>query len=224
MSAPNDTQLVEFDGWTLRTRPATTESPRLLLLLHGWTGDENSMWVFARNLSPDYWLIAPRAPHLTEPSGYSWRPMRPGPGPGTAQHSWPSLDDLRPAVHSLIPLVDAYAAKNHIAVEQFDVMGFSQGAALTCALVLLHPERIRRAGVLSGFVPAESESLVAKQPLNGKPFFVAHGTTDDMVDIEYARRSAKMLEAAGASVDFCEESVGHKVGLKCMRALEEFFA
>lgn len=103
-------------------------------------------------------------------------------------------------------------------------MGFSQGAALTCALAMLHPERIRRAGVLSGFVPAESESLIAERPLNGKPFFVAHGTTDDMVDIEYARRSVRMLEAAGASVTFCEDSVGHRVGLKCMHTLDEFFA
>lgn len=224
MPAPSDTQLIAFDGWTLRVRPGTPGMPRLFLLLHGWTGDENSMWVFTRNLSSDYWMIAPRAPHLTNPSGYSWRPMRAESEPGSTQHSWPSLDDLRPAVHALIPMVDAYAARNQIEAGQFDVMGFSQGAALTCALALLYPGRIRRAAVLSGFIPPESDALVAERPLVEKPFFVAHGTTDDMVAVEHARQSVRILQAAGANVTFCEDSVGHKVGLKCMRGLEEFFA
>jgi hypothetical protein len=47
-----------------------------MLLIHGLTGDENSMWIFARNLSAEYWMIAPRAPHASQMAqgGYSWRP------------------------------------------------------------------------------------------------------------------------------------------------------
>lgn len=224
MSAPGDSNLLTFDGWTLRIRPSTREAPRLFLLLHGWTGDENSMWVFTRNLPADAWLVAPRAPYPTQPGGFSWRASRTGPGPGPAQHSWPGLDDLRPAVETLMMLVDSYAAQNRIEADQFDVMGFSQGAALTGALAFLRPDRIRRAGLLSGFVPPEPESLVGSRPLDGKPFFVAHGTQDDTVKIEYAYRSVELLKAAGATVTFCQDDVGHKVGIQCMRALEEFFA
>ena len=54
-----NTELISLDGWTLRVRPAQTADPRLLVLLHGWTGDENSMWIFAKRLSPAYWMIAP---------------------------------------------------------------------------------------------------------------------------------------------------------------------
>jgi len=32
-----------YNGWTMRVRHATQEPARFLLLLHGWTGDENSM-------------------------------------------------------------------------------------------------------------------------------------------------------------------------------------
>ena len=63
MQAANNPALETFDGWTLRVRASDSPNPRLLLLLHGWTGDENSMWVFARGLSPNYWIVAPRAPH-----------------------------------------------------------------------------------------------------------------------------------------------------------------
>lgn len=218
MRAQNDAGLITFRDWTLRVRPSASRSPRLLLLIHGWTGDENSMWVFVRNFPNDYWMIAPRAPHITEPTGYSWRPPHAGPRGG------PSFDDLRPSADALIRLVDDYMAANKIDARQFDAMGFSQGAALTNTLALLYPNRIRRAGVLAGFVPAGAESVVEKRPLNGKPFFVAHGTLDEMVKIEYARRSIQMLERAGANVTYCEDEVGHKVSANCLRALESFFA
>ena len=198
MRIPNDTELITFHDWTLRVHPASKQPARLLLLLHGWTGDENSMWVFVRNFPLDYWIIAPRAPYATEPSGYSWRASR---APQLGTRGWPSLEDFRPSADALIALVDNYAAQNQIEAPQFDVIGFSQGAALTNAISLLYPERIRRAGVLSGFLPTESEILLEKRPLNGKPIFVAHGTLDEMVKIEYARQSVEMLKRAGAHRD-----------------------
>ena len=231
MRIPSDTELISFQNWTLRVRAATEHPARLLLLLHGWTGDENSMWVFTRNFSSDYRIIAPRAPYATEPSGYSWRASRAPRAPQSVTLSaskgeprgWPTLEDFRLAVDLLIALVDDYAAQNQVDARQFDVIGFSQGAALTNALTLLYPERVRRAGVLSGFLPVGSESLIEKRSLNGKPFFVAHGTLDEMVKIEYARQSVEMLERAGAQVAYCEDEIGHKLSANGLRALEEFF-
>jgi phospholipase/carboxylesterase len=218
---PNDTELIAFEDWTLRVRRASRQPARLLLLLHGWTGDENSMWVFVRNFSLDYWIIAPRAPYATEPSGFSWRAPR---APQSDAHGWPSLEDFHSSADALIALVDDYAAQNQIGARQFDVIGFSQGAALTNAISFLYPERVRRAGVLSGFLPGGSESLVKKGPLNGKPFFVAHGTLDEMVKIEYARQSVEMLERAGASVTFHEDEIGHKLAANGLHALEAYFS
>jgi phospholipase/carboxylesterase len=189
-----------------------------LLLLHGWTGDENSMWIFMRNFPPNYWIIAPRAPHTADPSGYSWRT------PQSGQRGGPTFESLHPSADLLIAQVDEYAAHQNLDVAQFDVIGFSQGAALTNVLALLYPGRIRRAGVLSGFLPMGSESLIEKHGLSGLPFFVAHGTLDEMVRIEYARQSVALLKRAGALVRYCEDEVGHKLSADGLRALEEFFA
>ncbi len=202
----------------MRVRPATEKPARLLVLVHGWTGDENSMWVFVRNLPDSYWIVAPRAPYPTSPSGYSWRPQRSG------LHDRPNFEDLEPAVGSLLHFVDAYAAENQLDASQFSTIGFSQGAALISALALLHPERIGRVGVLAGFVPAGAERLAERQPLKGKPFFVAHGTLDDLVPIDIARSSVQVLETAGANVTYCEDDVGHKLSAKCLRALEAYFS
>ncbi len=218
MPDPSNTTLIEFNNWTLRIREASNQSPRFLLLIHGLTGDENSMWVFTRNLPANYWIVAPRAPYQAEPSGYSWRP------PQFGNMNLVGLELLRTAVQELIRLVDEYSASTEIDTSTFDVMGFSQGAAICNALAFLYPQRIRKTGILAGFVPSGLEELVVQRPLVGKPFFVTHGTKDEMVSVEQARASVTILEQAGADVTYCEDNVAHKVSVNCLHALKDFFA
>lgn len=220
MPDQNNTSLITFNDWTLRVRESTAASSRLMLLIHGLTGDENSMWVFARNLSAEYWMVAPRAPHasLMEQGGYSWHP------PDSETEDRPRLEQLRASAESLIRLVDEYAASVGLNPDVFDVMGFSQGAAMSSLLAFLYPERIRKVGILAGFVPDGLEELVTQRPLEGKPFFVAHGTKDETVSVARARASIEILERAGARVTYCEDEVGHKVSANCLRALKDFFA
>ena len=212
----SDTSLIQFDDWTLRVREATVKPARLLLMLHGYTGDENSMWVFAKDLPHHYWMVAPRAPHPSEMTGYSWRPLHPG------TFGRPSLEELVPQAEALIRLVDAYQASAGIEAPDFDVMGFSQGAAMSNVLAFLYPERVRKIGILAGFVPNGLETYVLKRPFDGKSVFVAHGTKDEMVPIDRARSSMEILEQAGARIVYCEDEVGHKVSLNCLRALRSY--
>jgi phospholipase/carboxylesterase len=217
-----DTDLIQFENWTLRIRTATdpTHAPRFLLLIHGWTGDENSMWVFTRDLPSHYWMMAPRAPYTTQPSGYSWREGQ------SELIGSPTFDMFAPAAEALIKLVDAYSlsAGREADASVFDVIGFSQGAVMSSLLAFLYPHRIHKTGILAGFIPAGLDGLVAKRPLEGKPFFVTHGTKDETVTIDRARASIEILERAGARVTYCEDEVGHKVSLPCLRALREFLA
>ncbi|HET9909488.1 MAG TPA: hypothetical protein VFQ23_22770 [Anaerolineales bacterium] len=216
MQTVPETQLIQFEDWTLRVRESEDQSAKLLLLVHGLTGDENSMWVFARDLPANYWIIAPRAPHTVDPGGYSWRPSQLG------NLDTMRLDWLRQSAEALIGLVDTYSASVGIDASVFDVMGFSQGAALCNVLTFLYPQRVRKAGILAGFVPNGLEELVSQRPLEGKPFFVAHGTKDETVTVESARASIALLEKAGAHVTYCEDEVAHKVSMKCLRILKRF--
>ncbi len=219
MSDPNNTSLIEFNNWTLRIREASTPVPRFLLLIHGLTGDENSMWVFARNLPSDYWMVAPRAPYPAQPIGYSWREKF-----DSSQFGRPTIEQMRPSAEALLRLVDEYSSSAGIDAGTFDVMGFSQGAAMSNVLAFLYPDRIHKVGILAGFVPTGLEELAVQRRLDGKPFFVTHGTRDEMVPIERARSSIEILEQAGANVTYCEDDVAHKVSVTCLRALKDFFA
>lgn len=216
MQTATNTELIEFNGWTMRVRAATTANPRLLLMIHGWTGDENSMWVFTRRLPEDFWIIAPRAPHPADSRGFSWRP------PQAATFGRPSFETLLPAAEGLIRLIDEYSAAVKLDASQFDVMGFSQGAAMTNVLGLLYPQRIRKMGVLAGFVPSGLEEYISRRSLAGKNIFVAHGTQDEMVPIDRARASMELLEQAGATITYCEDEVGHKLSSNCLHALETY--
>ena len=219
MQIATDTEIVEFEGQTLRIRKTTHQAPRLLLLIHGLSGDENSMWVFARELPAHYWMVAPRAPYRALQGGYTWREH------ATSDMGRPSFEELQSSAQALIGLLDRYQASAGLeAAQRSDVMGFSQGAALSSILAFLYPDRIHKLGILAGFVPSGIEELAAQRPLEGKSVFVAHGTKDETVPVDEARASIKILEQAGAQVTYCEDEVGHKVSLTCLHALRKFLA
>jgi len=213
-----NTELITFNNWSVRVRASQSASPRLLVLIHGWTGDENSMWVFTRGLPADYWMIAPRAPHAAEPGGFSWRADQPE-TPGR-----PSLEMLRPVAEGLIQLIDEYSASVNLEAKQFDLIGFSQGAVTVNVMGMLHPRRVRKMGVLAGFVPSGLEDIIEQKPLAGKNIFVAHGTQDPMVPVDRARASVELLEKAGAQVTYCEDEAVHKLSANCLRALEAYLS
>ncbi len=210
--------LLKRGDWTLRLRLAAEQPAHLLLLLHGWTGDENSMWVFARRFPATFTVLAPRAPYAAPEGGFSWRQIRP--------NTWgfPTLEELRPAAEMLVPLMDELAAEYGWDAAQFDVIGFSQGAALTILLGLLYPNRVRRMGVLAGFLPVNAEALIPARLLAEKPIYMAHGLQDELVPIARARQTKAALEQAGARVAYCEVESGHKVSAECLRGMETFFA
>ena len=218
MQIETNTTLLDQFGWTFRVSPSLDDPSRVLLLLHGWTGDENSMWTFTQNLSSSYSIIAPRAPYSAPPDkgGYSWRELKPG--------TWgsPTLEELSLAADALVSLVDDWSASLSLASPTFDMVGFSQGGALAATLVSLHPARVGKVAVLSGFVPSGVERLLHPGLLEDIRFFWSHGTKDELISIERGRASIEFLENAGAEVQFCQAEIGHRVSKECWRSLATF--
>jgi len=140
-------QTIQIDDWVLRCRLPIDDAPHpIILLLHGWTGDENTMWVFAPHLPADVILIAPRAPHPASQGGYSWRIFEPG-------QPRPTIDDFRPAADALMALITAWPLSFPGISDDLRLIGFSQGAALAFTFAILHPERVRACASLAGFIP-----------------------------------------------------------------------
>jgi len=208
-------ELRQLDGWVVRQRTPEGPGPHpLLLLLHGWTGDENAMWIFANRLPENALLVAPRGLYPTALGGYGWQPA--------LGRTWPDLEDFRPAMEALWNLL---APQNFPSAElaQIRLAGFSQGAALAYALALAYPQRVQALAGLSGFAPGGVEPLLRSQPLAGKACFMAHGTQDALVPVARARQARQTLMEAGAQVTYCEDDVGHKLSASCFRGMGKFF-
>jgi phospholipase/carboxylesterase len=211
-----ETTIINVGGWTFRQRnPDGNDPQRILLLLHGWTGDENSMWIFTPRLPKSYLIISPRGIFNTPFGGYGWQE--------NSVMGWPKAGDFQASIEALLDMVDSldFPGINH---ERFDLMGFSQGAALAYVLALMYPDRIDKLAGLSGFLPEGLASEIEAEPLQGRKVFVAHGQKDEMVPISRARYVVQGMKDAGADVLYCEEDVGHKLSSGCFRGLEEYFA
>lgn len=214
--AATDTFLTIQDGWTFRIQPPQGPHPSgLLVLLHGWTGDENVMWIFARRLPRRFWIIAPRGPILTPDGGYGWLPVNQG--------TRSTMQDFLPAVESLLQRVEGWATQNQVDSTRFNLMGFSQGAALAYALAFCFPDRVQAAAALAGFLPEGWDKLDSRFSLAHKPFYIAHGSLDTTIPVIQARQAAAALEGLGAKVTYCEDEVGHKLSAGCLHGLESFF-
>lgn len=202
MSVPQGAGLQEIQlGGLHGLHRASGEAPgAAVILLHGYGGDERSMWVFGQGIPKRHPVYSFRGLFAAEEGGYRWHVGRRWPPP--------PADVLDSAVEAL-----RRASKAIDLPEGAIWIGFSQGAALAFHSVA---SGLPALGVacLAGYLPGSAAPLPGRVPV-----FWAHGTLDERVPIEVARKGADRLRIAGATVDFCEAEVGHKLSAGCLRAL-----
>jgi predicted esterase len=198
------------DEQIYRWRPGTDPAEPAVVLLHGRTGDETVMWVVAEALPTAGWMISPRAPFPTTDGGFSWSE------PAHAGKS--KFEDFDQGVAALRSLLDRLSDERGIDRRRMILVGFSQGAAL--AFAVARHGHLQPLGIvaLAGFLPDGDPG-----PLRAIPIFWGHGTRDTRVPIETARVDVEKLRRAGASVQFCEADVEHRVGVECMRGLKQWW-
>jgi phospholipase/carboxylesterase len=186
----------------------------IILLLHGWTGDEFSMWIFAHQFANNVLLLAPRAPFKTNTDGFGW----------TEQHhqEFPTVADFSPVSGALMDDIQGLLSDLNQHGLPIHMIGFSQGAALSYYLAAAYPEQIGKVACLAGFLPDGIKPYIESGAFAGKEFFIAHGTQDDTVPIHYAREAVQKLQAGKAKVIYCEADTGHKLSASCFRGLIAF--
>jgi phospholipase/carboxylesterase len=207
--------IITIEDWVMRIwRPEGRGPFSVIIMLHGWTGDENSMWVFAPRLPKNALIIAPRGLFSTKASGYSWHPELP--------KQWPSMNDFQPTVEKLFSTISGENFPDGD-FSQLHLMGFSLGTAMAYSMAISEPSCIASIVGLAGFLPDGASDWLTPNRLKEMPIFIAHGTEDELVPVEMARQSVDLLEKGGAAVTYCEDKVGHKLSAKCFRGLEAFY-
>jgi predicted esterase len=174
-------------GMTLRT----------LLLLHGTGGDENDLLGLGRALDPAAGLLSPRGKVVEKGMPRFFRRF----GEGVFD-----LDDLRFRAGELAEFVAAAAAAHHFDPTKVIAVGYSNGANIAGAVLLLRPRTFAGAALIRPWVPFAPEQA---PDLTGKPILIAAGRADPIVPAEQAPQLATLLRSAGADVTLTTEAQGH---------------
>jgi len=94
------------------------------------------------------------------------------------------------------------------------IAGFSQGGALALFTALRYGDRLAGVLALSTYLPLAAAVIDERTDANaGLPIFMAHGASDDVVPINFARNSRKRLTKLGYDVEWREYPLPHSVSL-----------
>lgn len=167
-----------------------------LLLLHGTGGNESDLLPLGEELVPGAALLSPRGKVLENGMPRFFRRLAEGVF---------DVKDVEARAHELADFVlaaqDAYAlGAKPIAV------GFSNGANIAAAVLLLRPEVLGGAILFRPMVPLEP----AESPdLRGVEVFLGAARRDPVVPPAETERLQRLLERAGAKVELRWVNAGH---------------
>jgi phospholipase/carboxylesterase len=177
-----------------------------IVMLHGRSGDERSMWILERFLLGKSLKVAPRGIFAWREGGYHW---------SQAVYRRSARSDFNASVTALSLMTKELEARFPLDGERLILMGFSQGAAVAFSMAASINPRPAAVISLAGFLPEGDFGNLA-----GIPIFWGHGIRDKMLPIEGARLGVQRLRDIGAHVHYCETDVGHKLGAACARGLD----
>lgn len=203
--------------WPHRFVPATgadARSATTLLLLHGTGGNEDSMLSLAREVAPPgtCHLLSPRGPVLERGMPRFFRRL--------AEGIFDEPDLIRRA-GELASFVATMTARHALDPRRVVALGYSNGANIAAALLLLHPGTLAGAALLRAMVPLQPPTLPA---LAGTPVFLGAGEHDPIVPAENSARLAAMLRQGGADVTEVTQEAGHELTRGDLVALKQWLA
>jgi phospholipase/carboxylesterase len=170
---------------------------RPLLLLHGTGGDENTLLPFGRTVAPNAPLLSPRGKVLEHGMPRFFRRLAEGVF---------DEDDVRRHAHELADFVEE--ARAHYGISSPIALGYSNGANIAVAMLLMRPKALAGAILLRAMVPLSQTPPV---DLTGKPILIASGMSDPIIPPENAARLASLLQRLGASVEHRTLPTGHEL-------------
>jgi phospholipase/carboxylesterase len=185
-------------------------SKRTLLLLHGTGGDENDMIPLGRDLDASAALLSPRGQVLENGMPRFFRRL--------AEGVFDEEDVIRRA-HELADFVGLAAARYAFDAKGVIAVGYSNGANIAAAILLLRPEVLSAAILFRAMVPLVPLALPNLAHLR---VLLSSGEQDPIVPVENAERLATMLREAGANVTLRFEPAGHALALGDIKAAREW--
>lgn len=180
-----------------RFEPARDRAAPPLLLLHGTGGDESDLLELGRMVSPGSALLSPRGKVLEHGVPRFFRRLAEGVF---------DQDDVRRRAEELADFVEA--ARARYGIGKPIALGYSNGANIAAAVMLLRPSALAGGALLRPMVPLQQPPL---PDLAGMPVLIASGARDPIAGVAEGSRLAAILSEAGATVNRQITRSGHEL-------------
>jgi len=182
-----------------REPPGPTDDGDTLVLLHGTGGNEHDLVDIATRVSGSSAVLGPRGKVLENGMPRFFKRL--------ANNVFDEADVIQRS-HELADFVVAAAAGRGRNLDRMTAMGYSNGANIAAAVLLLRPEVFSRAVLLRPMVPLNNPDL---PDLHGKEILILRGLYDGVIPAESTDRLEEMLTAAGADVTVRNIDAGHEI-------------
>jgi phospholipase/carboxylesterase len=196
--------------------PSSADGPLpLVVCLHGRGADMNDLADVAPLLDSDgsggYRFLFPNAPRPFEPMpGYSFG--------WTWFDGWPPTSaDLTESRKLLLDFLDAAVAHFSPPAGKVVLSGFSQGALMSFDAGFRTQQPL--AGIVAMSGALAEDDLPTFRML---PVLIAHGTDDEVISVNAARRARHILEEHGLAPEYHEFPIGHQVSVEELDVVREF--
>lgn len=194
-------------------RPATDPGPGVtLLLLHGTGGDEHDLLPLADLLAPGAAVLSPRGDVLERGMPRFFRRL--------AEGVFDTEDVMRRA-GTLAAFVGDQAATRGFDPARVMAVGFSNGANIAAAIMLLHPGVLAGGVLLAPMVPLEPDPLPS---LVGRRVFLGAGRQDPIAPPAQPEALAALFRRAGADVTLDWHPGGHQLLPQTVQAARAWLA
>ncbi|RTY81126.1 alpha/beta fold hydrolase [Flavobacterium sp. LS1P28] len=183
------------------------ENP-LLLLLHGYGSNEDDLFSFATELPDEYYIVSARAPYNMQYGAYAWYAIN----FDADQNKFSDHDQAKVSRNLIAGFIDELIQTYPINTEKVTLIGFSQGSILSYAVALSYPEKVQKVVAMSGYLNLEivTEDYL-KNNFHTLKIFASHGTVDQVIPVEWARKTPAIVENLGINITYKEYPIGHGV-------------
>jgi phospholipase/carboxylesterase len=198
------------------SRRPDTEALPMVILIHGRGADMHDL----ADLAPMFdaaggcRFVFPNAPKPFEPypgmaMGWTWF------------EGWPpEQGSVAEARAEMLRFIDEATEKYPTPDGRLIVAGFSQGALMSLDSGLRTAKKL--AGIIAMSGGLYEQDLIDLRVHAGLPVLLAHGSEDEVVPVNYARRARRVLEEAGLDVEYHEYPMGHQVAAEEAAVVQGF--
>ena len=192
--------------YIVRNPKIASTKPPLLILLHGYGSNEQDLFSFAEELSDDLLIVSAQAPYEMGPGAYAWYAIN----FDDVNGKFSDLKQAKISIDKIAVFIDQIKLKYKTDSKKTFLLGFSQGAILSYSLSFYYPNKVQNIIALSGYINRELLPTDISEEIKTS-YYCSHGSVDQVLPVDWARKSKPFLDNLGFSNVYSEYPVGHGV-------------